>query len=49
MKASDVFSAELQQYKTVILANGKFPSNEIALRSIEQAERIICCVTQGGK
>lgn len=43
MKALDVFSAELQQYKTVILANGKFPSNEIALRFIEQAERIICC------
>lgn len=43
METSDVFSAELKQYKTAILANGKFPGNEIALRFIEQAERIICC------
>ncbi|MCQ2264982.1 MAG: thiamine diphosphokinase [Bacteroidales bacterium] len=41
--ASTIFSAELLQYKTIVLCNGEFPSNEIALRFIQQAERIICC------
>lgn len=41
--APHIFSAELRQYKTVVLCNGEFPSNDTALRFIQQAERIICC------
>lgn len=37
------FQAELTQYKTIILANGEFPTHPLAIKFLEQAEYIICC------
>ena len=33
----------IQQFKTVILANGSFPEHEIPLAFLQNADRIICC------
>ncbi|GHU87390.1 thiamine pyrophosphokinase [Bacteroidia bacterium] len=35
--------AIIQDFKTIILANGTFPEHEIPLSFLQHAERIICC------
>jgi len=33
----------IQEYSTVILADGSFPTHAIPLRQLHEAERIVCC------
>jgi len=33
----------IQDFKTIILANGKFPTNNIPLELLLYAEQVVCC------
>lgn len=43
MDSNSIFDKEIEEYKTVVLANGEFPNTPFATRCLSLAERIICC------